>query len=435
VDVARDIAFETLRAIEAGSSWRGAWALGRQHLEAARSLDRRFAHELASGCVRLQGRLDWIVARHASRPIERLDPAVRVLLRLGAYQLLELDRVAEHAAVHATVELAKRRAPHTAGFVNAVLRSVQRGGGEAGFPARDRDPLGWLVATSSHPRWLLERWLARFGMEATMALAAYDNRRPELCLRVNPQRTTRAALLEALPGSVPGRWSEVVVRGASAAFQGVQARVAAGEASVQDEAAALVAPLLGPQPGQRLLDLAAAPGGKACHLAERLAGTGVVCAFDKSAAKLEKVRANAVRLGLENIVTGHADLRELRLEPADGVLLDAPCSGLGVLARRPDLRWRKRPEDLPRLQTLQLELLEAAATLVRPGGLLVYSVCSFEPEETSEVQASFTARHPEMRPDDGGLPQELRAAPGVLYLFPHAHGTDGGFAARWRRAG
>lgn len=433
MDVARAIAFEVLRAVEAGASWQRAWTPPRRPRAAGRPLDRRFAYELASGCVRLRGRLDWILARHTSRPLERVDPAVRVLLRLGAYQLLEMDRVAEHAAVHATVELAKSRAPYAAGFVNAVLRSVQRGGQDAGYPDRGRDPLGYLAAAGSHPRWLLERWLARFGMEATEALCSYDNRRPELCLRANQRRTTRAALLARLPGSVPGRWSEDVVRAGSTAFGAVRARVEAGEASVQDEGAALVAPLLDPKPGQRLLDVAAAPGGKACHLAERLAGGGVVLAFDKSAERLEKVRANAARLGLENVVAGCADLRHLRVEPADGVLLDAPCSGLGVLARRPDLRWRKRPEDPRRLQTLQMELLDAAARLVRAGGLLVYSVCSFEPEETLEVAARFAARHPEMRPADEGLPPALRSGPGFLYLLPHEHGTDGGFAARWRR--
>jgi 16S rRNA (cytosine967-C5)-methyltransferase len=432
VDAGRVAAFQVLRALERGASWEAAWrraGLG----PAARALDRRFARELASGTLRLRGRLDWILMQHARRPLAALDRDVHVLLRLGAYQLFEVDRVGAHAAVHQTVELAKRWAPQGAGFVNAVLRSALRGRQALAFPDRDRDPLGYLEAAASHPRWLLERWLERFGLEETEALCAYDNRRPDLCLRANPARTTPAALRADLPGSVPGRWSEAAVRCPGPAWGAARRAVLDGRASVQDESGMLVAPQLRPRPGQELLDLAAAPGGKTCHLAELLEGTGVVRAYDRTPAKVQKVRENAARLGLANVLAAVGDARKLHVPPADGVLLDAPCSGLGVLARRPDLRWRKRPDDLPRLQALQLELLEAAARHVRPGGLLVYSLCSFEPEETLEVVERFGARHAELRLDDEHLPPALRAAPGVLYFFPQRHGIDGGFVARWRR--
>jgi 16S rRNA (cytosine967-C5)-methyltransferase len=224
-----------------------------------------------------------------------------------------------------------------------------------------------------------------------------------------------------------------VVRTRTAAFGAMRDCVAAGLASVQDESGSLVAPLMEPERGSRLLDLAAAPGGKACHLAELLGGTGMVLAYDRSAAKLERLRDNARRLGLANVAVAQADCRELEVEPAVGVLLDAPCSGLGVLGRRPDLRWRKQAADLPRLAALQSELLAAAARLVTPGGMLVYSVCSFEPEETAQVAAAFATAHPEFAPADVGLPRALRAAPGILYFLPQAHGMDGGFVARWRQ--
>jgi 16S rRNA (cytosine967-C5)-methyltransferase len=196
----------------------------------------------------------------------------------------------------------------------------------------------------------------------------------------------------------------------------------------------LVAPLLAPRRDAQLFDLAAAPGGKACHLAELLDGTGCVHAFDRSPKRLARVRDNAARLGLDNIDVAEADVGRLDLQPADGVLLDAPCTGLGVLARRPDLRWRKRPQDLLRLQALQLELLETAAALTAPGAPLVYCVCSFEPEETMEVAARFSTLHPEMLPDDAGMPETLHAGPGLRYFLPQAHGLDGGFVARWRKS-
>lgn len=430
VDPGRELAFRVLRGLEHGATWQAAWrrASGRRP---PRALDRRFAHELASGCVRLQGRLDWILGQHARRA--ELDRDVHLLLRLGLYQIFEVDRVTDYSAVHQTVELAKRVVPRGAGFVNAVLRSALRRRDDLRAPDLERDPLAHLETTGSHPRWIVERWLRRFGLEETAALCAYDNRRPDLCLRVNRRRTTRAALLESLPGSTPGRWSDVAVRCSGPAYGAVRRAVESGVASVQDESGMLVAPLLRPGPGQDLIDLAAAPGGKAGHLAELLDGTGCVRAYDRTAVKLARVHQNAVRLGLGNLLPAQADARTLQAAPADGVLLDAPCSGLGVLGRRPDLRWRKSPGDLPRLQALQLELLEAAARHVRPGGVLVYSVCSFEPEETLAVAERFAAGHPEMQPDDADLPPALRAGPGVLYFFPQRHGIDGGFAARWRR--
>jgi 16S rRNA (cytosine967-C5)-methyltransferase len=432
METARAMAFRVLRSVETGSTWDRAWreaAAG----EPRGSRERRFAHELASGTLRLQGRLDWRLGAHARRPLHELDPPVRTLLRLGAYQLCETNGVAPHAAVFETVQLAKRWTPRAAPFVNAILRALQRAPDAQPFPDPTRDPLRYLAAFHSHPEWLVERWLGRFGFAATAALLAYDNQRPELCLRVNRMRGTAAALASELPGSTLGRWSPDAVRCGTAAFAAVRDRVQAGAASVQDESGMLVSPLLEPRRGARLLDLAAAPGGKTCHAAELMEGTGTVVAYDRTEAKLVRVRDNARRLGLENVLAAAADSRTLRTEPASGVLLDAPCTGLGVLARRADLRWRKQVADIARLAALQQELLGAAARHVEPGGLLVYSVCSFEPEETVEVAQRFAAGHPDFLPADSDLPPALRAGPGILYFFPHVHGMDGGFVARWRR--
>jgi 16S rRNA (cytosine967-C5)-methyltransferase len=323
--------------------------------------------------------------------------------------------------------------PHAAGFVNAVLRAAARG--DVAFPDREREPADFLATWGSHPRWIVERWIARFGVEAASALCDFDNRRPEVCLRANRLRSSRAELLAELPGSRPGALSPDAVKCATPAYAAVRRVVEAGRASVQDESGMLVAPLLDPQPGESVVDLAAAPGGKACHLAELRRDTGTVLAFDRNPNRLERVRENAARLGLQSVVAARADARRLAARPSDGVLLDAPCSGLGVLGRRPDLRWRKRPADLPRLAKLQRDLLDAACRHVRPGGRLVYSVCSFEPEETVEVAAGFSAAHPDLEPDDVESTEALRAGPGFLYFLPHRDGTDGGFAARWRRRG
>jgi len=382
----------------------------------------------------LQGRLDHALRPCVRRSLDDLDMAVRDVLRLGAYQLLEVDRVADYSAVHATVELAKRVCPRAVSLVNAALRALQRQRETLPFPRLDAEPLRHLVTWGSHPEWLAERWLQRFGPAESEILCAYDNRRPDLCLRVHVGRTDVARVLEALPGAERGRWAAESVRCAASAFGPARQIVERGEASVQDEGATLVVHEADPRPGETWLDLAASPGGKACHLAERVGSTGHVLALDTTEPKVARLRANAARLGLSQLVGARGDARHLEVKPADGVLLDAPCSGLGVLSRRPDARWRKNADDLPRLQTLQGQLLLAAAQHVRPGGLLVYSVCSFEPEETVAVVEAFQAARPEFTLESGPAPSALRFAPGILYLLPQRHGVDGGFVARWRRA-
>lgn len=430
VTPARALALEVLTALGTGAPWERAWP--RTVRAGMDARERRLAHELASGAVRLRGRLDAIAARHSSRPPERLDPVVRDILRLGLYQLFEMDGVAPHAAVHETVELAKRHAPAAAGFVNAVLRAAGRDPDGSAIPEL-ATPAATLAARSSHPEWLIRRWLARFGPRATAALCDYNNRRPALCLRVNVQRTTREALLAQLPGALPGHWAAASLRLPVPGFAAARDAVLSGAASVQDEAATLVAPLVLAAGAASALDLAAAPGGKACHLGELLGPQGPVRAFDRTPAKVARIRANASRLGLENVHAEVGDARRLATAPSPAVLLDAPCSGLGVLARRPDLRWRKTETDLQRLQALQIELLTAARERVAPGGRLVYSVCSFEPEETTEVVARF-AGTPGFTPDDTGIPEGLRAGPGILYCLPHRDGIDGGFVACWRKS-
>jgi len=428
MDPGRELAFRILRRIEAGATWRAAWRQteGRDDVDARA---RRFALELAGGATRLRGRLDALAALHTHRPVAALDPALRVLVRMGLYQLCETDGVAAHAAVHTTVEMAKEHAPRAAGLANAVLRAAQRSGALPP-PSPAADAAEW-AAYWSHPEWIVSRWRARFGDAETAALCAYDNRRPQMCLRVNTLRTTRAALLERLPDAVPSEHVDVGVRMQRPGFAAARRCVEEGLASVQDASAMLVTAAMTPARGEDILDVAAAPGGKTCHLAEAMADSGRVRASDRTEAKVQRVRDNAARLGLGSVVATVGDARRLRVEPADAVLVDAPCSGLGVLSRRPDLRWCKQPEDLERLAALQEEILNAAAGLVRPGGRLVYSVCSFEPEETTAVAARFAAAHPEFVADDDGL--VLRSGPGISYSLPQRDGTDGGFVARWRR--
>ncbi|HLK12623.1 MAG TPA: 16S rRNA (cytosine(967)-C(5))-methyltransferase RsmB [Candidatus Binatia bacterium] len=402
--------------------------------------DQALATRLVYGTLAWQGRLDHHLARLVHAPLASLDPPVRAALRLGLYQLLFLDRVPAHAAVDASVRLAGRRRG-AAGLVNAVLRRAARAGRAGlGLPPR-RDLLERLAVEWSHPRWLVERWAAEFGVEPLAALLAADNEPGSVAVRANPARTTRAALAGELASAgvetVPCRFAPdalLIARGAARVRD--LAAYREGRVAFQGEASQLVVRLLEVGPGARVLDACAAPGGKATYAA---ALGATVVALDQNVAGLRRLRAEALRLG----VTGaHPVVGDARRPPAaaafDAVLVDAPCSGLGTLRRHPELRWRRRPEDVARLAALQRDLLDGVAALVRPGGTLVYAVCTLAREENADLIAIFLARHPEfvVEPATGHLPAAAAVAvtaEGFLRTLPSRDGLDGFFAARLRR--
>lgn len=412
--------------------------------------DRALATELVYGVTRRRATLDWALGQVSNRPLDELNPWVRNILRQGAYQLMYLPRIPAPAVVHEAVELAKVRGhAGVAAFVNGVLRGLLRRLPNLEFPPAAQDPAGHLAVAYSQPRWLVERWLAQFGPDETRDLLEALNRVPPLAVRTNRLRTTPEALAQRLAAEGvqvrPARWSPdglVLAEVSAAAPLERLPSFQEGLFTVQDESSMLVAPVLDPQPGETVVDLAAAPGGKTTHLAERMQDRGRVIAVDVHPHKCELVAGAARRLGITCIETVCADARSagrLLAGRADRVLCDLPCSGLGTLARRPDARWRKRPEDIPTLAALQREILDQAAAALRPGGVLVYSTCTLAPEENDQVVDAFLAAHPDFAAEDlrPYLPEGLRREPGVdrgrLWLLPHRHGTDGFFIARLRR--
>ena len=431
VTAPRLAALETLRRVRDGD-------LADRALErAAGSLeerDRAWTQELVYGTFRLRGRLDFLLDALVKGGVSALGPEVLDVLRLGAYQLLEMGSVPPYAAVSQSVELAREAGEgRAAGLVNGVLQSLRRRGGEIRFPDRGRDPVGWLAAWHSHPRWLVERWVRAWGADGAEALLEADNRRPELYLR--PLRLevpeARARLEAAGIGSEAVPFSPDSLRVLPPA--GAVEALAAVPAVVQDPASALVVRYAAVPDGALVLDLAAAPGGKALGMADR---ARFVAAADLSFGRLRRVRENAARVGEPlGCVAADALFPPFRPAAADLVLLDAPCTGTGTFRRHPDGRWRVRPEDLAALAALQREMLEQAAALVRPGGWLVYSTCSLEPEENGEQVDAFLGAHPEfaMDPAGGAVDDGLLDARGRLVVLPQRTGVDGAFAARMRR--
>ena len=368
--------------------------------------DRALATELAYGAIRQRRQLDAWLDRYGKVPAAKQPPRLRWLLHIALQQLLFADRVPSSAAVSTAVELAKRqRLLKLAPVVNGVLRAVVRAleAGEAlPLPA---EPKQRLALEQSLPDWLVNELWQCIGPERTTALAQAANRIPSLDLRVNPLRTTLEQQLQALAAAgieaqpiadLPQGISLLGRPGSLTQLPGF----AEGHWCVQDRAAQRIAPLLDPQPGQRVLDACAAPGGKATHLAELMADQGEVLALDRAPARLEQVQANAERLGLRCIHTEAADATALEaFEPEgfDRVLLDVPCSGLGTLARHVDARWSLKPAAIGQLSALQNQLLEQGARLVRPGGRLVYATCTVHPTENRQLVDAFLARHSNWR--------------------------------------
>ena len=394
---------------------------------------RPFAREIYSGTQRQRGRLDWTLAPLLSTPIVKLDAPVRAALRLAAYEKLVLNTpphgfVGEYAGL-----MREERKESAVGFVNAVARRIP-----AQWRVAPTDLPQQLAIEFSHPQWLVQRYIKALGGDEARQLLEANNTRAPLCLRANTLKISRDELLERLPGARRGCLSPDAILldgGDPTQLPGWNE----GKFFVQDEAAQLAAYYAAPPEGARVFDLAGAPGGKATHCAQLMNNRGRIECVDIAPGRLKLVRENAARLGISIMRVQIADARELgsdtnsHVEPADLVMLDAPCLGTGTLRRRPDAKWRKSPKALAELVELQRELLNAAAKLVVPGGALVYSTCSLEPEENAEQARAFTERSGWAIERAPAWMSEWHTPEGWLQTWPHRQNSDGMFAAKWRR--
>ncbi len=401
------------------------------------------ATELSYGVLRWQLQLDRALSAHSDRALEDLDEPVRVALRVGAFELLHHEKVPARAAVNEAVELTKElKAARATGFVNAVLRRLSETRTAPPPPSRDVDPVGHVAAVTAHPRWIVERWSRWLGAQEAEKLCAANQLQAAATVRVARRKATLAQAREALQKSgiesQPGKYSPealILATGAPPALdiEGYEQ----GLFQAQDEAAQLVSIFAAPDRTARILDACAAPGGKACHLAE-IADRGSVLAVDLHSRKANAIVEAARRLGLDNLTARAADallpIPDVAEQSFDLVLLDAPCSGLGTLRRHPEVKLRRTPDDVDRLAQLQARLLASVQRYVRPGGILVFALCTLTQEECDEQVQRFLAAFPQFRldPPPPGFPPECLDR-SFLRTLPHRTGTDGFFAARLRR--
>jgi 16S rRNA (cytosine967-C5)-methyltransferase len=397
--------------------------------------DRRFARELVYSMLRRRAWLDALLDERVRGGLSRLDADVHDLLRLGAYQLLYMRSVPPYAAIAQTVELTKRR--HGVGssrLANAVMRRLDRERESTQVEMPD-DPIDALALVESHPRWLVARWVARWGEEETRRLLQSNNTEPPLVARpIHAVREQVEAMLEAAGITVadaPLVPDSIVLASPVSALTELGA-FRQGLFHVQDPASTLVTKYAAIPDASVVADICAAPGGKSIELTRR---ASVVMSSDLSLGRLRRVVENAARLELTTILPYVADARSPAVRAADVVFIDAPCTGTGTFRRHPDARWRIKVSDLAVMSALQRDILRAASFIVSPGGLLVYSTCSLETEENDAQIERFLAEHPEWRlepPNEGAVPSAVLDA-GRLRLLPQRHGTDGAFAARLRR--
>lgn len=439
---ARWVAFQTLTTIRDGAF--ADLALDR-HLQRSglAGADRRLVTELVYGCVRRQRTLDVLIDLLAQRPAAQQPPVLRTVLQLGLYQLRYLEQIPTAAAVAETVQLAKQLGlGGLAGAVNAILRQYLRQSEERDPLPLPSNPVTALAIHQSFPDWLVQFWSDRLGLDEAEFLCHWFNQPPSIDLRINPLRCERSQVQAALEAvairSTPDPQLPQALRlidppGPIRQLPGFDE----GWWMVQDSSAQLIAHLVDPQPGETVLDVCAAPGGKSTHLAELIGDRGQVIACDPSAKRLRKVQENAQRLQLKSITTRAIDGRQLHGIQADRVLVDAPCSGLGTLHRHADGRWRQSPESVAELAQLQAEILEAAATCLKPNGILVYATCTLHPAENEAVIEQFLQRHSDWQlaplPEESPF-QAWAEANGTLRIWPHRHDRDGFFGARLQRS-
>jgi 16S rRNA (cytosine967-C5)-methyltransferase len=405
--------------------------------------DRNFINSLVYGVLRWRNLLDWILSRHSNIRVEKIDSSILNILRIGLFQIFLLNKIPVSAAVNTSVDMAKKCAPSwVAGFVNATLRSAARNKDSLAYPDVRKNPETALPIMTSFPQWLINRWLDRFGCEDTLNLCNACNLIPPLTVRTNTLKITRQRLLERLENQAddirptPFSPDGISFRHPAAPIREMEP-FQAGLFQVQDEAAQLISLALNPLPGETILDACAGLGGKTGHIGQLMRNQGQVTALDKDASKISRLIHEMTRLGIDIIVSRAADLERIDFREYgrfDRILLDAPCSGIGVIRRNPDIKWDAARQNLQRYHAKQLKLLDIVSHMTKHHGMILYAVCSFEPEENERVIHEFLQTHDGFKVLNLAELNSTVLSPfldehGFFRSLPHVHHMDGFFCA------
>lgn len=433
----RDAAFSILWAVENKQAYSN--LLLHQTIESygISAKNRGLLTEITYGTLQHQMTLDYYLEPFLKGKVE---PWVKTLLRMSLYQIVYLDRVPSHAVIHEAVEIAKRRGHGgVASLVNGVLRSVQRSGVRSFNTIAD--PIEKISIETSHPAWMIKRWAEQFGLEKTREMALENNKIPSQTVRVNLVKATVEEAIEMLESEGLEAVRSKIIPECLVVTGGQPARTTTfekGFITIQDESSMLPSYALQVEPGMKVLDMCAAPGGKSTHIAEKLENKGTLLSMDLHPHKVKLIRESADRLGHSVIETeagdGKKSVERFGKEQFDRILVDAPCSGLGVIKRKPDIKYTKKEEDFSRLQEIQIELLDQAAQLLKPDGIVVYSTCTVDNMENRGTAERFLKEHPEMEKIQVSLPEALGIKhTGFVQIFPQDFGSDGFFIAAFRK--
>ncbi|MEW5800669.1 MAG: 16S rRNA (cytosine(967)-C(5))-methyltransferase RsmB [bacterium] len=439
---ARDLAVTVLVRVDEASAYSDILLSEALKSSSLSAQDRRLTTTIVFGVLRSRNQLDWWIEQVARRPVAEMPSWLKAILRSGTYQLLFLDRVPARAAIFESVNQAHTYSHRgTAGFVNAVLRQIHRQRTAIRLPDEGKDPVASLSLTFSHPEWMVRRWIEQFGIEECKALLKANNQQPGLTIRLNTVKMSLDRVQDSLNRELEGLSpSGTVPEGFF--VEGPRPLIAASAYSeglfeIQGLSSMLAGRVLAPRPGERILDACAGRGGKTTHLAQLMENQGILLGLDLSFRKLQLLEENARRLDVRIIrkVCGSALTSPFRSR-FDRVLIDVPCSSLGIIRRHPEIRWTRLESDLTGLSSLQQGILEHCSSLVMKNGILVYSACSFEPEETGMIVDRFLDHNPDFVRDDICLPASLRPSvgeDGYVRIYPHRHDMDGFFIARLKR--
>ncbi|NLY43579.1 MAG: 16S rRNA (cytosine(967)-C(5))-methyltransferase RsmB [Clostridiaceae bacterium] len=411
-----------------------------------KTVDRNFITELVYGIIKMKLTIDYVLERYSTIKIKKISPWILHILRMGIYQILYLDKVPDSAACNEAVKLSKKYGhAGSVKFVNAVLRSISRSKKEIRFPDKMQNPVDYLKVVYSHPEWMIRRWIDEYGFDFTESLCSANNKVPDLCVRTNTLKCNRDTLAQYLHEenvvAVKGKYCEEALILNEVGNISSLSAFKQGLFQVQDESSMLVSRVLDPEPENFVMDVCCAPGGKITHIGQLMHNKGQVLGWDVHPHKISLVEAAVKRLGLENISVFTHDatvLKEEFIGKADRVLVDAPCSGLGIIRRKPDIKWNKVQEELKELTEVQKRILKVSSEYVKPGGYLVYSTCTIQHEENYDVVEEFVKNNPRFVPVniERYFPEQIRKNTmknGYVQLFPNTDDLDGFFICKLKR--